>query len=176
MTLAVVGLRDEVSAALHIVTDPELDRPITELGHVRSILVDGEGVAVHLQRPTAFRSPDSAYLLVSDALDALRDAEIGEVRVLLDDHHEAHDHQGRAFAVKAHTAAMHRCVADLIRRDGLADNEAAHLTLRDLPPGRTKVALLRRRMSIGLSTCPNSRVLVGEDGRPLTAGHVIHIP
>lgn len=176
VTLPVDTIRDEVLAALHTVIDPELHRPITELGSVRSILVDDEGVAVHLRRPTAFRCPNSAYLVVSDALDAVRDNEIGEVRVLLDGHVEVHDHQGRAFAVKAHTAALQRCVTDLIRRDGLADNELVHLTLRDLPPGPTTVALLRRRMSVGLSTCPNSRVLVGEDGRTLTPEHVIPIP
>ena len=40
--------------------------------------------------------------------------------------------------------------ADRIRR----------LMLRDLPEGTAKVALLRRRFAIGLSNCPNSRVLV----------------
>lgn len=92
MTLTVAGIRDEVLTALHTVTDPEVDRPITELGYVRSILVDDEGVAVHLRLPTADRSPNFAYLVVSDALDAVRDAEIGEVRMLLDDHHQVHVH------------------------------------------------------------------------------------
>ncbi len=178
VTLTVAGIRDEVLTALHTVTDPEVDRPITELGYVRSILVDDEGVAVHLRLPTADRSPNFAYLVVSDALDAVRDAEIGEVRMLLDDHHQVHvhDHLDRAFAVKAHTAAMQRCVTELVRRDGVPESELCHLTLRDLPPGPGKVALLRRRMSIGLSTCPNSRVMVAEDGRPLTAGHANPIP
>jgi hypothetical protein len=36
------------------------------------------------------------------------------------------------------------------------------LTLRDLPEGKAKVALLRRRFAIGLSNCPNSRVLVDD--------------
>ena len=176
MTLAGVSVRDEVLAALHTVTDPEVDQPITELGYVRSVLVGDEGVAVHLRLPTADRSPHVAYLVVSDALDAVRDAEIGEVRVLLDDHHQVHDQLDRAFAVKAHTAAMQRCVTELVRRDGVPESELCHVTLRDLPPGRSKVALLRRRMSIGLSTCPNSRVMVAEYGRPLTTGHVNPVP
>ena len=37
--------------------------------------------------------------------------------------------------------------------------------LRDLPEGKPKVALLRRRFTIGLSNCPNSRVLVDDDGQ-----------
>ncbi|WP_157517210.1 iron-sulfur cluster assembly protein [Mycobacterium sp. MS1601] len=183
-------------AALHTVIDPELDEPITDLGFVRSILVDDDGVEVHLRLPTAFCSPNFAYLMASDALDALRYLEFGEVRVLLDDHHDSDkinaglaadagyrgtfgvealdslDELRRTFAHKAHTAAMERCVTDMIRREGVQDSELFHLTLRDLPPGREKAALMRRRVSIGLSTCPNSRVMVGEDGRALTPEQV----
>lgn len=180
-------------AALHTVTDPELDEPITDLGFVRSVFVDDAGVEVHLRLPTAFCSPNFAYLMASDALDALRDRELGEVRVLLDDHHDSEkinaglaaeagyrgtfgveagdslDELRRTFLQKAHTAAMERCVTSLLRQ---GDVDLYHLTLRDLPQGKDKAALMRRRMSIGLSTCPNSRVMVGEDGRALTPEQV----
>ena len=49
-----------------------------------------DGVTVHLRLPTAFCSPNFAYLMASDAYDALRALDgIGEVRVLLDDHHDS---------------------------------------------------------------------------------------
>lgn len=193
MTVTVVSVEKEVMAALHAVTDPELDEPITDLGFVRSVLVDDTGVEVHLRLPTAFCSPNFAYLMASDAMDALRAAgEFGQVRVLLDDHHDSDkintglaadagyrgtfgveaqdslDELRRTFLQKAHTAAMERCVTGLLRRKELADADLHQLTLRDLPNGKEKAALMRRRFDIGLSMCPNSRVLVDEDGKPLT--------
>ncbi|OBC09001.1 metal-sulfur cluster biosynthetic enzyme [Mycobacterium sp. 852013-50091_SCH5140682] len=186
------GLDAQVQAALDTVLDPELDQPITELGFVRSVAIDDAGITVHLRLPTAFCSPNFAYLMASDALDALRSIDdIGAVRVLLDDHHdsdkinaglaadsgylgtfgsealESLDDLRKTFQRKAHTAAMERCVATAIR-DGLcAPDGIQRLTLRDLQDGREKSALMRRRFAIGLSTCPNSRVLVDEDGHPL---------
>lgn len=186
----------EVLAALGTVTDPELDEPITDLGFVRSVTVDDAGVEVHLRLPTAFCSPNFAYLMASDALDALRRVDdAGEVRVLLDDHHDSNkinaglaadagyvgtfgveaqdslDELRLTFLRKAHTAAMERCLAALIR-NGLDDSRLHHVTLRDLPEGREKSALLRRRLRLGLSLCRNSRVLVGEDGSQLAADAV----
>jgi metal-sulfur cluster biosynthetic enzyme len=197
VTAALVNVEAEVTAALHTVTDPELDEPITDLGFVRSVLVDDAGVEVHLRLPTAFCAPNFAYLMASDALDALRAIEgLGEVRVLLDDHHDSDkinaglaadagyrgtfgveavdslDDLRRTFMHKAHTAAMERCVTDLLRRKQLENRDIHELTLRGLPSGKEKAALMRRRFDIGLSLCPNSRVLVAEDGRALSPEQV----
>jgi metal-sulfur cluster biosynthetic enzyme len=191
------GVEEQVLAALHTVTDPELDEPITDLGFVRSVTVDDVGVEVHLRLPTAFCSPNFAYLMASDALDALRRVDdVGEVRVLLDDHHDSAkinaglaadagyvgtfgvealdslDELRKTFLRKAHTAAMERCLTAEIRRIDLDDNAIHLLTLRDLPEGKEKWALLRRRMALGLSLCRNGRVLVDEEGRALTADAV----
>ena len=161
----------EVRRALDVVIDPELDQPITDLGFVRSVAVTAGHVEVHLRLPTSFCAPNFAYLMASDAQDALRTVpDIGEVRVLLDDHHdsdkinaglaadagyvgtfgaeaqESLDELRRTFLRKAHTAAMERCVSALLRRS-LVDVSGIHLlTLRDLPEGREKSALLRRRI------------------------------
>jgi metal-sulfur cluster biosynthetic enzyme len=192
MTVTVMGIETEVMAALHTVTDPELDEPITDLGFVRSVAVDGTGVEVHLRLPTAFCSPNFAYLMASDALDALRGiAELGEVRVLLDDHHDtekinaglaAHAGYGgtfgaeaedslddlrRTFLRKSHTASMERCVTALMRRRQIDKGALHRLMLCDLPEGKDKSALVRRRLDLGLSLCPHSRVIVDEAGRPL---------
>ncbi|MEN0136348.1 MAG: iron-sulfur cluster assembly protein [Rhodococcus sp. (in: high G+C Gram-positive bacteria)] len=182
----------DVLTALSTVTDPELDEPITELGFVRSVTLDDAGVTVHLRLPTAFCSPNFAYLMASDALDALRLIEdIGEVRVLLDDHHdsdkinaglaadagyvgtfgsEAEDsllELRRTFLSKAHAAAMERCVEAHLKKTDLQVSELHTLILRDLAPGKEKSALLRRRFALGLSMCPCCRVFVDDNGTPI---------
>jgi metal-sulfur cluster biosynthetic enzyme len=57
--------------ALDAVLDPELDEPITDLGFVKSLTVDGTRVTVHLRLPTSFCAPNFAYLMASDAKDVL---------------------------------------------------------------------------------------------------------
>lgn len=200
MTIAAVPVETidaVIMAALTTVMDPELDRPITDLGFVRSVAVDDGGVTVHLRLPTAFCSPNFAYLMASDAQDALSEVEgIGEVRVLLDDHHDSDKinaglaaHAGYVgtfgaeayesldalrltFLRKAHTAAMERCVSVMLRQGAVREGDVHLLTLRDLPTGREKSALLRRRFALGLSMCPNGRVMVDDDGHPLMADSV----
>jgi metal-sulfur cluster biosynthetic enzyme len=192
MTAATVAIESEILAALDTVTDPELDQPITELGFVRSVSIDDDGVTVHLRLPTAFCSPNFAYLMASDAQDALRTVDgIGVVRVLLDDHHdsdminaglaadagyvgtfgseaeESLDDLRRTFLRKAHTAGIERCVTAVMREKSLDRSQIHQLTLRDLPDGRDKAALLRRRFELGLSLCPNGRVVVDDEGRPM---------
>jgi metal-sulfur cluster biosynthetic enzyme len=192
MTVATVSVQAEIMAALDTVIDPELDQPITELGFVRSVAIDDAGVTVHLRLPTAFCSPNFAYLMASDALDALRTIDgVGGVRVLLDDHHDSDkinaglaadagyvgtfgseaedslDDLRATFLRKAHTAAMERCVTTLMRQKALHPNEIHRITLRDLSDGPEKAALLRRRFALGLSVCPNGRVVVDDEGHPL---------
>jgi metal-sulfur cluster biosynthetic enzyme len=187
-----VMMTDAVLGALDTVLDPELDQPITELNFVRSIFIDDDGVTVHLRLPTSFCSPNFAYLMASDSLDALEDIEdIGRVRVMLDDHHDsdkinaglaAHAGYKGTFGVeaeqdleelrmtflrKAHTASMERAVSALIASGAATAADCEHLLLRDLPDGPAKYALLRRRVQIGLGVCPNCRVVVDEDGAPL---------
>lgn len=64
-----------------------------------------------------------------------------------------------------HAAAMERAITELLRQKPMDVDRIGHLLLRDLPEGEEKVALLRCRFAIGLSNCPNSRVLVDESGR-----------
>ena len=72
-TLTHRGVREaDVRRALDVVQDPELDEPITDLGFVRSIEIADGAVEVHLRLPTSFCSPSFAYLMTSDAKDALQ--------------------------------------------------------------------------------------------------------
>ncbi|ANH38524.1 hypothetical protein I601_2096 [Nocardioides dokdonensis FR1436] len=192
MIVATMSLEAEVLAALSTVLDPELDEPITDLGFVRSIEIDEHGVSVHVRLPTSFCSPNFAYLMVSDARDALRRVEdIGRVHVFLDDHHDSEkinagmaadagfrgtfgveaedslDELRLIFQRKAHTAAMERCIEDRLKNSGLAVSDIYRLRLRNLPGGQFKEALLRRRATLGLDIAPDSSVFVDELGVPV---------
>jgi metal-sulfur cluster biosynthetic enzyme len=197
MTMLAVSLEHEVMAALGTVVDPELDEPITDLGFVRSVAIDDDGVTVHLRLPTSFCSPNFAYLMASDAVDALRLVDgVGEVAVLLDDHHdsdkinaglaadagyrgtfgveaeESLEELRLTFRRKAHTAAMERCVEAQLKTTGLAVSDIYRLRLRNLPSGRTKEALLRRRTALGLAIGPEEPVFVDEHGTPVPPDQV----
>lgn len=183
------SIEADVLAALGTVMDPELAEPITDLGFVRSVAIDDEGVTAHLRLPTAFCSPNFAYLMASDAVDALRlVAGVGVVRVMLDDHHDSDkinaglaadagyrgtfgaeaddslDELRLTFQRKAHTAAVERCIEDRLKNSGLAVADIYRLRLRNLPGGQFKEALLRRRVDIGLGIGPDEAVFVDEHG------------
>ncbi|EYR63981.1 metal-sulfur cluster biosynthetic enzyme [Actinotalea ferrariae CF5-4] len=191
VTRAVPGLDEQaVRRALDVVMDPELDEPITDLGFVRSVDVHENGVQVHLRLPTSFCSPNFAYLMASDAKDALTALPgVERVVVELDDHHDS-DIINRGLAAdagykgtfgpeaasdledlrmtfrrKAHTAAMERVLTDLLRaRPGLEESRLGAVTLADLPTGPATSALLRRRAALGLPEAPSSVVMVDEHG------------
>jgi len=78
-----------VLAALGTVYDPELDEPITALRFVSACAVSRAGdVDVRLRLPTPQCAPNFAYLMASDARDAVRRLlGAGEVRVVLEDHY-----------------------------------------------------------------------------------------
>ncbi len=187
-------LEREAYDALGAVLDPELDEPITGLGFVRSLLVTptepAVTVEVHLRLPTSFCSPNFAYLMASDAKDALTALPwTGPVRVELDDHHDSDlinaglatdagylgtfgneaerslDELRATFRRKAHTAAMERCLTGLLRSDPQRSIESlGSVVLSDLSNGRETEALLRRRTALGLTTAPSALVLVDDAG------------
>lgn len=182
----------DVMAALGTVVDPELDEPITDLGFVRSVAIDDLGVTVHLRLPTSFCSPNFAYLMASDSVDALRRvAGVGQVRVLLDDHHdsdkinaglaadagyrgtfgneaeESLDKLRLTFQRKAHAAAVERCVEAELKNTGLALTDVYRLRIRNLRSGPHKEALLRRRAALGLGIGLDELVFVDDTGSPV---------
>ncbi|MEZ0166797.1 iron-sulfur cluster assembly protein [Kineococcus sp. LSe6-4] len=185
-------LREECLQALSVVLDPELDEPITDLGFVRSLAVDGDVVVVHLRLPTSFCSPNFAYLMASDAKDVLSDLPwTRTVLVELDDHHDSDlinaglaadagyrgtfgheaerdlDDLRLTFRRKAHTAAMERALTTSLRADAdLREEDLGDVVLADLHDERTRDALLRRREALGLSTDPSAPVLVDDHGTP----------
>jgi metal-sulfur cluster biosynthetic enzyme len=180
----------QVREALGVVMDPELDEPITDLGFVRSVSVDGARVEVHLRLPTPFCSPNFAYLMSSDAKDVLTALPwTEEVVVQLDDHHDSDKinaglaadagyrgtfgHEAErdleelrtTFRRKAHTAAVERCLTALLRAEPDRPLDAlGQVVLDDLPRGPHTEALLRRREAVGLPLAGTSPVLVDHTG------------
>jgi metal-sulfur cluster biosynthetic enzyme len=186
-----MGRHESAYAALSAVMDPELDEPITALGFVRSLAVSpGGNVKVHLRLPTSFCSPNFAYLMASDAKDALMELDwTRRVIVELDDHHdsdiinaglaadagyrgtfgheaeESLDELRETFRRKAHTAAMERCLTVLLRTDPrLPESALGDVRLEDLPDDATTEALLRRRRALGLSMAPSALAMVDHVG------------
>jgi metal-sulfur cluster biosynthetic enzyme len=198
MTATLTLTEDDVRAALSTVVDPELDEPITDVGFVRSVTVDGGTVEVHLRLPTSFCAPNFAWLMVSDAQDALRALPgAGRVVVELDDHHDSDlinaglaadagyrgtfgheaedslDELRATFRRKAHTAAMERALTAWLRADpARAEGAVGALLLRDLPAGPVTDALLDRRAALRLPVDPASPVLLAPDGTRPPAGAV----
>jgi metal-sulfur cluster biosynthetic enzyme len=184
--------------ALDTVIDPELDEPVTDLGFVRSLEVRDGDVTLHLRLPTSFCSPNFAYLMASDAKDALGALDgVGHVVVELDDHHDSAlinaglaadagyvgtfgheaehslDELRETFRRKAHTAAAERSLTELLRADpSLEETAVGRVRLGDLPPGRATEALRRRRKAIGLPDHPDALVLVDHRGQGYAEGDV----
>lgn len=182
---------EEARRALGTVIDPELDEPITDLGFVRSLEVAGADVVLHLRLPTSFCAPNFAYLMASDAKDALAALPgVGSVVVELDDHHDSEvinrglaagagyrgtfareaedslDALRATFQRKAHTAAMERALTALLRADPSRREESlGQVRLADLPDAPATEALLRRRAAIGLPNDSACLVLVDDAGR-----------
>ena len=136
--------------------------------------------------------------MASDAKDAIAGIRgVSLVVVELDDHHDSDlinaglaaeagykgtfrheaeqdlDELRRIFRRKAHTAALERCLTDVLRSDpSRSEPSLAAVRLRDLPDGRHTEALLRRRAVLGLSTTPDALVLVDADGHPYAPGEI----
>jgi metal-sulfur cluster biosynthetic enzyme len=185
-----VNRHDQAWAALGTVVDPELDEPITDVGFVGSLVITGDDVEVHLRLPTSFCAPNFAYLMASDAKDVLVKLDwTKHVVVELDDHHDSDvinaglaadagyrgtfgqeaedslDELRVTFRRKAHTAAMERCLTELLRADAQRDVASlGRVRLRELPDNQTTAALLRRRAALRLPVAPNELVMVDHEG------------
>jgi metal-sulfur cluster biosynthetic enzyme len=125
----------EVRTALSSVRDPELDRPITDLGFVSEVKIGNpSGVRVELRLPTYFCAPNFAWLMVADAREAVSSlAGAGPVEIVLLDHFASAEINAAAafpfdadgsdpsleslratFERKAHLAAQERLARALI--------------------------------------------------------------
>lgn len=190
-----VTVTDAVMAALDGVRDPELDRPVTELGFVAHCAVDDAGTAaVRLRLPTYFCAPNFAFLMVADAADAVRAVPgVTAVDVLLEDHFAA-DTINAGVAARAGFVAsfgdeavdeLDDLRANFLRRAVMAGTDRVcralvasgadpsrlpHLTLGDAPAGRDTERLRERRAELGLPAGDADPLLVDvTTGEPVAA-------
>lgn len=147
----------EVWSRLDEVFDPELDEPITDLGFVEEVTVEGHAVRVMFRLPTYWCSPNFAFLMaegIRREVSALPWVETVEVR--LEDHLCAEEmneavNKGESFATvfaarlgggdldevrdtfakKAHQRRQETVIRGL-RSQGLSPGEIADMTMADL--------------------------------------------
>jgi metal-sulfur cluster biosynthetic enzyme len=193
-----VTSRAQVLAALATVCDPELDEPITELGFVGSCVVSQTGdVDVHLRLPTSQCAPNFAYLMASDAREAVRRMpDVGEVTVALDDHYTGDEinqavGRGASFseAFPGETRGSLDALRELFRRkallarqgrvcqalldDGLSPGAVVALTVAELPETFEAERCVELRRSLGLPCSGDAPALVSGDGGQIDASELM---
>ena len=184
---------DRIAEALSAVRDPELDEPITDLGFVKEIRIDGGQVAVTLWLPTYFCAPNFAYIMAVDAKAAVGAVDgVAGVAIRLVDHHAADEINGglaagkdfdetfpgetagdglvevrQRFDRKAFVARQQQLYRSLAE-DGLTPAEILRLTIADLPPSPNARRYLDRRARVGLDSSEGAPFLVDLDGKAIT--------
>jgi len=182
-----------IAEALSAVRDPELDEPITDLGFVKEVRIDGGQVAVTLWLPTYFCAPNFAYIMAVDAKAAVEAVDgVTDVAIRLVDHHAADEINGGLadgkdfdetfpgetagsglaevrlrFDRKAFVARQQQLYRSLVE-DGLSPAEILALTVADLPPTPDARRYLDRRARAGLDTSGSAPFLVDLDGKAIT--------
>jgi metal-sulfur cluster biosynthetic enzyme len=180
-----------VWAALGTVRDPELDEPLTDLGFVSAVEVEGSAVRARLRLPTYFCAPNFAYLMVADADTALRLVPgVEQVEVELEDHFSAEeintgiaqrrgfqesfegladdelDDLRRLFRRKALVARQQR-LTQALQDQGVTVERLGRLRLGDLPPSPELDTYLERRAELGLDVSPEAPLVIDTDGNPI---------
>jgi metal-sulfur cluster biosynthetic enzyme len=180
--------------ALARVRDPELDEPLTELGFVAAVRVEGRRVVVRLRLPTYFCAPNFAWLMVEDSRSAVLSVEgVDEAVVELDDHFASVEINGAVsrgagfeqafagdssgelselrelFVRKAFVARQGR-LCDALLRAGRTPGEVAALRLCDLEPDPALTRCVALRAELGIDASPGAPAFVLPDGRALDVG------
>jgi metal-sulfur cluster biosynthetic enzyme len=178
----------EILDALSGVRDPELDEPVTTLGFVSSVEVDGGAVSVRLRLPTYFCAPNFAYLMVADARVAVLSVPgVTEARVLLEDHYASEElnavNAGRGFddafpgeaqgpnlrglrstfRRKSFVSRQEQLCRALLR-EGRSTRELARMKLGEVPPSEDLQTYRERRRELGIDVSPEAPLLVDPDG------------
>ncbi len=181
---------DRVLGALGRVRDPELDEPITDLGFIHSVEIDGDAVTVALRVPTYYCAPNFTYMMLADAREALEDLpDVRHVRVAVVDHHASGELNAVAgagggfaetfpgetdeddlsglrgiFRGKAFYARTNR-LCERLREEGRTPRDLAAMRLADLPDWPETDVFLERRSELGLDSSPEAPLLIAIDGR-----------
>jgi metal-sulfur cluster biosynthetic enzyme len=184
----------QVTEALSAVRDPELDEPLTDLGFVKDVRIDGGQVTVTLWLPTYYCAPNFAYIMAEDAKVAVAAVTgVTEVAIRLIDHHASDEINGgldagknfdetfpgetagnglaetrQRFDRKAFVARQQEVYRQLTDK-GMTPTEILGLTLGDLPDTPEARRYLDRRARVDLDTSVEAPFLVDLDGKAVTA-------
>lgn len=188
----------EILDALSGVRDPELDEPITDLGFVSDLEVEGDAVSARLRLPTYFCAPNFAYLMVADARAAILSVPgVRRARVVLDDHYasgeinggvnEEHGFEGafpgetegpdleglrRVFRRKSFVSRQEQLCRALLA-EGRSPLELAAMRLGDMPPSQVLDRYLERRRELGLEVSEGAPLVVDPDGNRVPEAAVV---
>ncbi|MGH9042830.1 MAG: iron-sulfur cluster assembly protein [Acidimicrobiia bacterium] len=182
-----------VHGALSTVRDPELDEPLTDLGFVQSIGIEGDSVNVVLQLPTYHCAPNFAFIMASDAKEAVEALPgVGRVQVTLVDNQLSDEineglAEGKGFDEVfpddtagnglAGLRARFESKAFIARQEGIyrsflqagaTPGDVTRLRLADLPDSPDMERYLDRRTRLGLDTSPEAPFLVTAEGIPVS--------
>ncbi|HEU4494774.1 MAG TPA: iron-sulfur cluster assembly protein [Rubrobacteraceae bacterium] len=188
----------EVLDALSDVRDPELDEPITDLGFISELEIEGDGVFVRLRLPTYFCAPNFAYLMVADAREAVLSVPgVRRARVVLDDHYASDEINGGVNEEKGFDGAfpdetespdleelrtIFRRKSFVARQEKLcrvllaqsrSPEQLAETRLGEAPPSEALDKYLERRGELGLDISPEAPLLVDPDGKRVPGEAVV---
>jgi metal-sulfur cluster biosynthetic enzyme len=183
-----------LTEALSRVRDPELDEPITDLGFVSELRLEGRRAHARLRLPTYFCAPNFAYLMVADARAALTSVPgVEDAWVTLEDHFASGEinagveaerdfsstFPGQSdgelaelrllFDRKALLVRQERLCQALIAHGHAAADELATLRLGQVPQIPEKAAYLDRRGRLGLDVSDEAPLLVRPNGEQIPA-------
>ena len=181
--------RDKILGALSGVRDPELDEPVTDLGFVSHLEIEGDAVSVRLRLPTYFCAPNFAYLMVADAREAVLSVPgVRRTRVVLDDHYasgeinggvnEEHGFDGAfssetegpdleelrtIFRRKSFVSRQEQLCRALLL-EGRSPLELAAMRLGEVPPSEAFETYLERRAELRVDVSESAPLVVDPDG------------
>jgi len=184
----------QVTEALSAVRDPELDEPLTDLGFVKDVRIDGGQVTVTLWLPTYYCAPNFAYIMAEDAKKEVAAVDgVTNVAIRLIDHHASDEINSgldagkdfdetfpgetagnglaetrQRFDRKAFVARQQEVYRQLTDK-GMTPTEILGLTLGDLPDTPEARRYLDRRARVELDTSVEAPFLVDLDGKAVTA-------
>jgi len=167
--------RDEVYGQLARVYDPELDQPLTELGFIGGVTIDGGLVTVRFRLPTFWCAANFAFLMAADIRERVSELPwVERVDVQLQDHFfdeeissgvncgksfvetfpslatDDLDELRATFRVKAFVARQERLIRSLLAL-GWMENAILELRIGDLPRlplGSERAALANSYLAI----------------------------
>jgi metal-sulfur cluster biosynthetic enzyme len=192
--------KNDVLGALSGVRDPELDEPVTTLGFVSDVSVDGSDVAVTLRLPTFFCSPNFAYMMAEDSKRLVSGLEgVGRVRVHLENFHvgaeiesglESEAGFDETFADFSETSGedlaelrdtfkrkafirRQEMLCRTLLREGATPEDLAAMTLGEVGPSEERDVYLDRRSELGFDVSEDAPLLLSVDGKVIPAEAVV---